>query len=64
MFLSNIIAFDFVDRFAAYAKVFIRQLLDGYGEKLRRDIGYLGGCCCQSLDKFFLLFGGQRSALN
>lgn len=64
MFLSNIVAFDFVYRLAAYAEVLIWQFLDGDGEELFRDMGYLGGCCCQSFDKFFLLLGGQCSALN
>ena len=48
MFLSNIVAFDFVYRLAAYAEVLIWQFLDGGGEELFRDMGYLGGCCCQS----------------
>ena len=49
------VAFDFVYRLAAYAEVLIWQFLDGDGEELFRDMGYLGGCCCQSFDKFFSL---------
>lgn len=56
--------FDFINRLATYSEVLIRQFFDGYGEELHRDMCYLGGCCCQTLDKFFLLFGGQCSAFN
>lgn len=64
MFLSNIVAFDFVYRLAAYAEVLIWQFLDGDGEELFRDMGYLGGCCCQPFYQLFLLFRGELSAFN
>ena len=57
-----VVAFNLVYRLTTYSEVFIRQFLDCNGEKLLRDMGYLGGCRCQPLYKLFLLFSGQSVA--
>ncbi len=59
--LSVIVAFYFVNRLTAYSEVLIRQFLDGDGKELHRNMGYFGSCCCQTLNKFFLLFGSLVS---
>lgn len=56
---------NLIDRFAADTEVFVRQLLDCNREELLRDMRYLGGCCCQPLNKLFfsVLLSAFRSRL-